>query len=207
MMRLLFTADGLLREQAPGAEPRVLAQVVAGPGDGLRLLAEEYDYEIVPFAQGGWGLELRDRQGARSGGFEPFRLRCGGRLRVRDVGTLLHGSPWSHEGWAFSLPDGRRVEATVGNTVEFASNGDGTAAHAAVAAPAGAGSFVVVLEAVASLRLVALAEVLALGSWLIACWHSTPAADHVLASATAGTGLAGSSVRPAPAGIAARTAN
>jgi hypothetical protein len=205
MTKLLFTADGLLREQAPEAEPRVLSQVVEGPGGGARLLAGEHEYEILPLAQSGWGFELRDGRGARSGGFQPFRLRRGGRLRVRELGMSLHGRPWSHEGWAFSLPDGRRVEATVRNTVEVTSNSDGAAAHAV--APAGPGSFVVVLEAVASLQLLALAEILALGSWLIARWHLTPAADHVLASAAAGTGLASSSAKPAPAGIGAQTAN
>jgi hypothetical protein len=209
MTKLLFTADGLLREQAPGAEPRALSQVVEGPGGGgARLLAGEHEYEIVPLAQSGWGFELRDGGGAHSGGFQPFRLRCGGRLRVREVGMSLHGRPWSHEGWAFSLPDGRRVDATVRNTVEVTSNGDGTAAaDAATDAPADAASFVVGLEAVGSFQLLALAEVLALGSWLIALWHLTPAADHVLASATAGRGLASSSAKPAPAGIGAQTAN
>jgi hypothetical protein len=208
MTKLLFTADGLLREQTPGAEPRVLSHVVEGPnGEGTRLLAGEQEYEIVPLAQSGWGFELRDGQGASSGGFQPFRLRSGGRLRVREVGMSLHGRPWSHEGWAFSLPDGRRVDATVRNTGEVTSNGDGAAAEAATPAPADAGSFVVVLEAVASLQLLALAEVLALGSWLIARWHLTPAADHVLASAAAGTGFASSSAKPAPAGIGDQTAN
>jgi hypothetical protein len=200
MTKLLFTADGLLREQTPGAKPRVLSHVVEGPDDGgTRLLAGEHEYEIVPLAQAGWGFELRDGQGASIGGFQPFRLRCGGRLRVREVGMSLHGRPWSHEGWAFSLPDGRRVEATVRNTGAVTSNG--------AAAAADAGSFVVLLEAVASLQLLALAEVLALGSWLIARWHLTPTADHVLASAAAGTGLASNSAKPAPAGIGAQTAN
>ena len=207
MTKLLFTADGLLREQAPGAEPRVLSHVVEEPGGRARLLAGERQYEIVPLAQSGWGFELRDDQGALSGGFQPFRLRCGGHLRVREVGVSLHGRPWSHEGWAFSLPDGRRVEATVMNTGEVNSNGDGAAAEAAEAAPADAASFVVALEAAASLQLLVLAEVLALGSWLIGRWHVSPAADHVLASAGGGTGLANSSATPAPAGIRARTAN
>jgi hypothetical protein len=208
MAKLLFTADGLLREQGRGAEPRVLSHVVEGPGGTEpRLLAGEREYEIVPLAQSGWGFELHDGNGARSGGFQPFRLRRGGRLRVREVGMSLHGRPWSHEGWAFSLPDGRRVEATVTNTDEVTSNGDGPTADVASAARADAGPFVVVLEAVASLELLALAEVLALGSWLIARWHLTPAVDHVLASAAGGTGLASSSARPAPAGIRAQTAN
>lgn len=207
MTKLLFTADGLLREQAPGAEPRVLSHVVEEPGGGARLLAGEHEYEIVPLAQSGGGFELHDGEGARSGGFQPFRLRRGGRLRVREVGLSLHGQPWAHEGWALSLPDGRRVEATVRPTDEVTSNGDGATADVATAAHADAGSFVVVLEAVASLQLHALTDVLALGSWLIARWHLTPAADHVLASAAAGTGLASSSAKPAPAGIRAQTAN
>jgi len=208
MTRLLFTVDGQLREQARGSEPRVLSHVVEGPGGmGARLVAGDDEYEIVPFAQGGWGFELRDGDGARSGGFQPFRLRRGGRLRVREVGVSLHGRPWAHEGWALSLPDGRRVEATVTPMDEVTSNGDGTTADVATAAHADVGSFVVVLEAVASLQLLALAEVLALGSWLIARWHVTPAVDHVLASAATGTGFASSSARPAPAGIRAQTAN
>lgn len=208
MAKLLFTPDGLLYEQARGAEPRVLSHVVEGPGGtGARLLTGEHEYEIVPFALSGWGFELLDGDGARSGGFQPFRLRRGGRLRVREVGVSLHGRPWAHEGWAFSLPDGRRVEATVTPTDEGTSNGDGATADAATAAHADAGSFVVALEAVASLELLALTEVLALGSWLIARWHVSPAADHVLASAATGTGLARASAKPPSAGIRAQTAN
>jgi hypothetical protein len=205
MAKLLFTADGLLREQARGAEPRVLSHVVEGPsGTEARLLTGEHEYEIVPLVQGGWAFELLDRDGARSGGFQPFRLRRGGRLRVREVGVSLHGRPWAHEGWAFSLPDGRRVEATVTPTDEGTSKGDGATADAA---HADAGSFAVALEAVASLELLALTEVLALGSWLIARWHVSPAADHVLASAATGTGLARASAKPPSAGIRAQTAN
>lgn len=208
MAKLLFTADGLLREQARGAEQRVLSHVVEGPGGtGARLLAGEREYEIVPLAQSGWAFELHDGHGVRSGGFQPFRLRRGGRLRVREVGMSLHGRPWSHEGWAFSLPDGRRVEATVMPTDEGTSNGDGATVDVGTGAQAVAGSFVVVLEAVASLELLALADVLALGSWLIARWEMTPAVDHVLASAAVGTGLTSSSAKPAPAGIRAQTAN
>lgn len=208
MAKLLFTADGLLREQARGADPRILSHVVERPdGTGSRLLAGEREYEIVPLARGSWGFELHDGNGARSGGFQPFRLRRGGRIRVREIGMSLHGRPWSHEGWAFSLPDGRRVEATVAPTDQGTSNGDRATADVATGAHADAGSFVVVLEAVASLELLALAEVLALGSWLIARWHLMPAVDHVLASAAAGTGLASRSAEPASAGIRAQTAN
>jgi hypothetical protein len=205
MTRLLFTADGRLREQAPGAEPHVLSHVIEGPGGtGARLLTGEREYEIVPSAQSGWGFELHDAHGVPSGGFQPFRLRRGGRLRVRDVGMSLHGRPWSHEGWAFSFPDGRRVEATVTPTDQVTPNGDGIADAAAAAE---ADAFVVVLEAVPSIQLVALAEILALGSWLIARWHVTPAADHVLAASGAATGLTSSSAKAAPAGIRAQTAN
>jgi len=208
MTKLLFTADGLLREQAPGAEPRVLSQVLEGPGGGgARLLAGEHEYEIVPLAKSGWGFELRNGDGACSGGFQPFRLRRGGRLRVREVGLSLHGRPWAHEGWAFSLPDGRRVEATVTPTDEVTSNGDGATADVATAAHADAGSFVVVLEAVAPLELLALVEVLALGSWLIARWQLAPAADHVLGAAAAGTGLAIGLGWAASAGILTQTPN
>ena len=206
--RLLFTADGQLREQARGSEPRILSHVVEGSGGmGARLVAGDDEYEIVPFGQGGWGFELRDGDGARSGGFQPFRLRRGGRLRVREVGVSLHGRPWAHEGWALSLPDGRRVEATVANTDEVTSSGDGRTAGVTGAHADDAGPFVVLLEAAASLQLLALAEVLALGSWLIVRWHAAPAADHVLASAATGTGFARASVKPPSAGIRAQTAN
>ncbi len=207
MTRLLFTADGQLREPTRGSEPRILSHVIEGPdGASARLLAGEDEHEIVPLAQSGWGFELRDGDGALSGGFQPFRLRRGGRLRVREVGMVLHGRPWSHEGWAFSLPDERRVEATVTAANQEAhqngSNANGSAAKAAVAEP-----LVVVLEAVESLELLALAEVLALGSWLIARWQLTPAVDHVLASAAAGTGFAGGAAKGPSAGIRAQTAN
>jgi hypothetical protein len=216
MTELLFTADGLLREHALGASPRILARVVEEPGGRLRLLAAEHEYEIVPSSQSGWALELREARGEPSGGFQPFRLRCGGRLRVGEVGMSLHGRPWSHEGWAFSLPDGRRVEATVANLAGITRNGDGAAAPAEGATQARGvigvtkadqTPFVVVLEAAASLQVLALAEILALGSWLIARWHSTPTADHVLASAGEGTDLASSSKTLATAGIPADTAN
>jgi hypothetical protein len=208
MTKLLFTADGRLREHAPGAAPRVLAHVVDGPDGRLTLLAAEHRYEIVPLSQSGWGLELRDARGEPSGGFRPFRLRSGGHLRVGEVGMSLHGRPWSHEGWAFSLPDRRLVDATITDTSEVLSDRAGAAAAAGAAVPDQAAPFMVVLEAATSLELHALAEVLALGSWLIARWHLTPAADHVLASAGAGgTGPASGSAAPAPAGIRAQTAN
>jgi hypothetical protein len=206
MTKLLFTADGLLREHAPGAEPRILARVGEGSDGGLTLLAGERRYEIGPSSQTGSGLELRDARGEPSGGFQPFRLRSGGHLRVGELAMSLHGRPWSHEGWAFSLADGRWVKATVTNPGEVTANGDGAAATGA--AQAQAAPSVVVLEAADSLELPAVAEVLALGSWLIARWHSTPAPDHVLASAHAGTtDLASTPATPAPAGIRAQTAN
>ncbi len=203
MTRLLFTADGLLREQTRGAESRVLSRVTEDrDGARTRLVSGEAEHEIVPFAQTGWALELRDGDGGRSGGFQPFRLRRGGRLRVGEVGMSLHGRPWSHDGWVFSLPDGRRVEATVTVAGEDASSGDG----------AGDGgprlrACVVVLEVVESLELLTLVDVLALGCWLIARWHRTPVVDHLLTSAVAGTGLAAGSGKPASAGIRAQTAN
>lgn len=214
MTRLSFTADGQLHELARDGEPRVLSRVVEDPeGTGARLISGEDEHEIVPFAQAGWGFELRDGEGALSGGFQPFRLRRGGRLRVREIGVSLHGRPWAHEGWALSLPDGRRVEATVttpGDEWELEEQapqqgmrgGDGAAGGAARNE-----AFVVLLEAVGSLELLALTEVLALGGWLIARWHVTPAADHVLTSPAGGTGLARASGKPASAGIHAQTAN
>ncbi len=182
-------------------------------GAGARLLAGGHEHEIVPFTQTGWGFELRDGGGARSGGFQPFRLRRGGRLRVREVGVSLHGWPWAHEGWALSLPDGRRVEgdrhvagrrAGMGEQApEQGRPGSGGTAGGA----AHNGSFVVLLEAVGALDLLALTEVLALGNWPIARWHVSPAADHVLASAATGTGPAKASVKSRSAGICAQAAN
>ncbi len=212
MTRLSFTADGQLRERARGGESRVLSRVVEGRnGTGPRLIAGDDEHEIVQLAQTGWGFELRDGEGARTGGFQPFRLRRGGRLRVREIGVSLHGRPWAHEGWALSLPDGRRVDATV------TAPGDEPGEHAqrpgkwgvgdAAGGTAHSGAFVVTLEAVGSLELLALTEVLALGSWLIARWHMAPAADHVLASAAGGTGLARVSLKSPSAGICAQTAN
>ncbi|MFI4990176.1 MAG: hypothetical protein ACHQHO_04600 [Solirubrobacterales bacterium] len=210
MTRLLFTADGQLREQARGGKSRVLARVAEDrDGARFRLLAGNEEHEIVPFAQTGWGFELRDGEGARSGGFQPFRLRRGGRLRVREVRVSLHGRPWAHEGWALSLPDGRRVEANVTalgdewGRAEQASHERVRGGEGAAGSAARDGAFAVQLEAVGSLELLALTEVLALGSWLIARWHVTPAADHVLASAAGGPGLGRASVKSASAGIRA----
>jgi hypothetical protein len=214
MTRLSFTADGQLREWARGGEPRVLSRVVEDrDGAGARLISDEHEHEIVPFASTGWGFELRDGDGARGGGFQPFRLRRGGRLRVRETGVSLHGRPWAHEGWALSLPDGRRVDATVMAPGDEWAQGERASRQApsgsddAPGAEAHGGAFVVVLEAVGSLELLALTEVLALGGWLIARWHVAPAADHVLASATGGTGLARASGRPGSAGIRVQAAN
>jgi len=203
MTRLSFTADGLLREQTRAVEQRVLSRVVeARDGRGARLVAGEAEHEIVPFAQTGWAFELRDGDGARSGGFQPYRLRRGGRLRVGELGISLHGRPWSHDGWTFSMPDGGRVEATVTAPREGASPDDRQRDVGAVSR-----SCVVALEVVESPELLGLVDVLALGCWLIARWQCTPAVDHLLVSAAAGVGLAGGSAKPASAGICAQTAN
>lgn len=183
MTRLLFTTDGQLLVQTRALEPRVLARIAEDrDGSAALLVSGDAEHRIVSLAPTGWEFALRDRDGVRSGGFQPFRLRCGGRLRVGGVGMSLHGRPWSHEGWVFSTPDGRRVEATVtaagAQSPPIDPNADG-------AGPAS--ECVVVLEAAAPLeQLLAFADVLTVGCWLIALWHRTPPVDHVLVSAPDG---------------------
>jgi hypothetical protein len=204
MTRLLFTIDGQLREQTRAAEPRVLPRIAEDrDGASARLVAGDAEHRIVPFAPTGWGFALRDHDDVLSGGFQPFRLRRGGRLRVGAVGMSLHGRPWSHEGWVFSTPDGRRVEATVTAASEQSSPVEGEA-NANGARPAR--GFAVVLEATEPLeQLLTFAEVLTIGCWLIALWHRTPPLDHVLVSAPDAAGLAEGSHRPAVSRLARRS--
>jgi hypothetical protein len=200
MTRFLFTTDGLLCERASGGERRVLARVAEGPDGALRLSAGA-EHRIVPCAGVGWAFELRDREDVGSGGFAPFRLRRGGRLRVGEFGLSLCSRPGSHGGWTFSAPDGPDVEATV-----TAPDGSATPSPGAVDGAAARGA-VVTLEAEGPHeRALAIAPVLALGCWLIVRWHTTPASDHALAPPPAGVEVrerGGSSA----AGIEAPAAN
>src|SRR5262245_50267388 len=179
MRGLLFTTDGELREEPTrGAPVRVLARIVETPSGGLpsRLLCAEAEHEIVVLAQGGWAFELRDREGRRSGGFRPFRLRRGGRLRLGEITVALHGRPWSHEGWAFSTPDGRRVAATV-----VARGHEASPRLDLGVAPGRSAAIAVALDpAVPAENLPVPVGVLALGCWLILRWHRAVPADHVL---------------------------
>jgi hypothetical protein len=205
MARLVFTADAHLREQTGGSEVGVLSRVVEGrDGTLARLVAAQAEHDIAPPTTAGWAFELRDAAGGCSGGYRPFRLRHGGRLRVGEATASLHGSPWSHEGWAFSTPDGRTVEATVAAPGARPSPRDGRCAVAGGRSRTCA----VVLDATGSLGAVLeLADVLALGCWLIVRWHCTPVIDHVLAAASADEELAGRPYESALAGMRAQTAN
>ncbi|HEY1450444.1 MAG TPA: hypothetical protein VGF47_05775, partial [Solirubrobacteraceae bacterium] len=78
MTLLKFTADGQLTSNA-----RSLSRVSeAEDAASVRLLAGEAVHEIVPCASSSWAFDLREDDGSSGGGFRPFRLRRGGRLRV-----------------------------------------------------------------------------------------------------------------------------
>lgn len=181
---LLFTTDGELHEQTRSAEPRVVARVLEQGDARTRLLCGSTEHEIVPSASRGPAFELHDLDGWPCGGFEPFRLRRGGRLRVREVAVALHGRPWSHEGWVLCTPDGSRVDATV------TSAADGCWEHARTGASVDCSMpFAVVLDPVGGVgpaeELPVALELLALGCWLISRWHRRSPGDHVLATLAA----------------------
>jgi len=186
---LLFTPDGQLREQLTDTPTRVIARILDGDdGTAPRLLCAGGEYRIVALAQQGGAVELRDGEDRSRGGFQPFRLRRGGWLRVGDLTASLYGRPWSHEGWVFSTSDGQKVAATVASLVEGRKDQDAWAGHAGANQPA---AFVVLLEAAGTSlpapaqlaeALPLPAEALALGCWLIAHWHRAPAGHHVLAA-------------------------
>jgi len=182
MTGLLFTDAGELSERAQAGQTRTLARIEsARDGSPPRLICGGVEHEIVALAQGGCAFELRDGAGRPSGGFQPFRLRRGGRLCMGESCAALHGRPWSHEGWAFSTPDGRRIEATVIGAEDASGSHARTGAALLPGAP-----FVIALDAPGPAQAAALpAEVLALGCWLIARWHRAPAVDHVLAAGAA----------------------
>ncbi len=151
------------------------------------LLTGRRRLEIVPCGRSSWAFDLRDDKGGSGGGFRPYRLRRGGRLRVGATAVSLHGRPSSHEGWSFSTPDGRRVEATVAK--------DATALD-------GGWEFEVVLQTEEPLHaLLELADMLALGCWLIVRWHSAPSTDHLLTADASGSGFSNWSQPAAVAGI------
>lgn len=202
MARLVFTTDGLICEQDAHAAPAMLARVVERSDGTASLLATDVEHVTTPLAPAGWAFELRDRAGLRSGGFEPFRLRRGGRISVGEVELSLCSRPWSHDGWTFSTPREMTVEATVA-VAEPAADAKPSAIHGRAG-----GALQVTLESSCPLaQPQALALALALGCWLIVRWHSDPALDHVLASPPGARELARSSGDGAVAGIAARAAN
>jgi hypothetical protein len=182
MTCLLFTADGRL-----SAEKRSLSRVDEACDEvSAPLLRGQRRCEIVPSALGGWAFDLRDDDGGSGGGFRPYRLRRGGRLRVGATTVSLYGRPSSQGGWSFLMPDGRRVEATV----------------ARVATAVGESDLAVEMYTDEPLHvLLELADVLALGCWLIIHWHSAPSTDHLLTSEASGSGFSGGSLQAAVAGI------
>ena len=185
MTYLLFGADGRLREQ-----DRVVAAIAPDAGTDAvgRLVAEDIECAIVKHAgRADWRCDLVDEAGRRTGGFEPFRLRRGGRLRAGATRISLQGHSWSHDRWSFATPDGRRIEATVGPSADARET------------PAAGLEIALELDAEATAApLGAHAHVLAFGCWLIAQWHVVAPGDHMLTSTGAGGELAsalGSSTR------------
>jgi hypothetical protein len=171
--RLLFGHDGRLRD-----EQRVLASVAADArADAVcRIVADDLEAAIVTSAEpADWRFDLLDERGRRTGGFRPFRLRRGGRLRSGELSVALQGYSWSHDRWSFATPDGRCVEATV--------------EHPGKGLPTGSANVEIVLEPcgpVGAAPLLAHALVLAFGCWLIAQWHVLAPGDHMLTSTGAG---------------------
>ena len=193
MTRLLFGPDGRLRD-----EQRVLAFVARDErSEALgKLVSDEGERAIVTHAgPADWRFDLLDDDGRRTGGFRPFRLRRGGRLRSGELTVALHGYSWSHDRWSFATSDGHRVEATAQSLGKRGRSGTGDVE--------------IVLEDVepsGASRLSAHVLVLAFGCWLIAQWHTIAPGDHMLTSTGAGgelstAGSAGSG------GIAAQKSN
>lgn len=162
-----------------------------------RLVADDLEQTIVaPAERGDWRCDLLDEDGRRAGGFRPFRLRRGGRLRSGELSVSLLGHSWSHDRWAFASAGGQRVEATV----ECAERIDvsGSAGVAIVLDP---------IEPADSAMVSAQALVLAFGCWLIAQWHAVAPGDHMLTSTGTGGELAGVPGSSARGGIALLEAN
>jgi hypothetical protein len=193
--RLKFDADGRLLDDG-----RVLAFVApGGRADAVgRLVADDVEHAIVaPGELTDWRCDLLDGGGRRTGGFRPFRLRRGGRLRSGETSVSLQGHSWSHDRWSFATPDGRRVEATVERRGGDASPPGSTDVEIALVAE----------DRADAAPLVKHARVLALGCWLIGQWHALAPGDHMLTSTGAGGELAGASRSSARGGIFAREAN
>jgi hypothetical protein len=194
MTRLLFGPDGRLRD-----EQRVLAFVVLDePAEALgKLVSDDVERAIVTHGSADWRFDLLDDDGRRTGGFRPFRLRRGGRLRSGELSVALHGYSWSHDRWSFSTSDGHRVEATAESLGKRGRPG--------------AAEVEIVLEDVepsgAALRLSAHALVLAFGCWLIAQWHTIAPGDHMLTSTGAGGELSTAVGPSSSGGIAAQKSN
>jgi hypothetical protein len=191
---MLFDADYKLRE-----EQRVLAFVAAdNRAEAVgRLVADDLEQTIVaPSDRGDWRCDLLDDEGRRAGGFRPFRLRRGGRLRSGELSVSLLGHSWSHDRWSFATAGGQRIEATV----ECAEGVD-------VSGSAGVAIVLDQIEPADAPTLSVQALVLAFGCWLIAQWHAVAPGDHMLTSTGTGGELAGASGSSVRGGIALPKAN
>jgi hypothetical protein len=191
MTRLLFGPDGRLRDGK-----RTLAFVAADErADALgKLVADDVEAAIVtPAGAAGWRFDLLDERGQRIGGFRPFRLRRGGRLRSGELTVALQGDSGSHARWSFATRDGDCVEATVGGPGERTATGSG--------------EFEIALRSGRPDVESEHALTLAFGCWLIAQWHAIAPGDHMLTSEGPADELA-STLRPLRSGgISERDAN
>jgi len=194
MTRLLFGPDGRLRD-----EQRVLAFVARDERAKAlgKLVSDDVERAIVTHAEpADWRFDLLDDGGRRTGGFRPFRLRRGGRLRSGELSVTLHGYSWSHDRWSFATSDGHRVEATAESLGKRGGPGpDEVEIVLEDAEPSGA------------LHLSAHALVLAFGCWLIAQWHTIAPGDHMLTSTGAGGELSTALGPSSSGGIAAQESN
>jgi hypothetical protein len=173
MTRLLFGPDGRLCD-----EQRVLAFVARDErGEALgKLVSADVERAIVTHAEpADWRFDLIDDGGRRTGGFRPFRLRRGGRLRSEELSVALHGYSWSHDRWSFATSDGQRVEATAESVGDRGRTG-----------PSDVEIVLEDVESSGASRLSAHALVLTFGCWLIAQWHAIAPGDHMLTSTGAG---------------------
>jgi hypothetical protein len=192
--RLLFGPDGRLRD-----EQRVLAFVARDErAEALgKLVSDDVERAIVTHpGRADWRFDLLDDDGRQTGGFRPFRLRRGGRLRSGELTVALHGYSWSHDRWSFATSDGHRVEARAESLPKRGR--------------VGPSDVEIVLEDVepsGASRLSAHALVLAFGCWLIAQWHTIAPGDHMLTSTGAGGELSTAVGTSAGGGNAAPKSN
>jgi hypothetical protein len=194
MTRLLFGPDGRLRD-----EQRVLAFVVHDERAKAvgKLVSDDVERAIVTHAEpADWRFDLLDDGGRRTGGFRPFRLRRGGRLRSGELSVALHGYSWSHDRWSFATSDGRRVEATAESLGKRGCPG-----------PADVEIVLEDADSSGALQLSAHALVLAFGCWLIAQWHTLAPDDHMLTSTGACGELSSAASPSCSGGIAAQESN